>query len=198
MVEPDDEAIWIRESQRGNPEAFEALVARYQRMVHSLTFRMTGSLSEAEDLAQETFIQAYHQLGHFRHEAKFSSWLYRIAVNACLNWRRRDRRREEIYRLWSQERETVSEENSTPTPELSQRVQDALIKLHPKQRAAVILTVYEGLNHAQAARALGCSETTVSWRLFAARRKLRRWLNPLPPSQKPVQAKVLRDFDRTL
>jgi RNA polymerase sigma-70 factor (ECF subfamily) len=60
--------------------------------------------------------------------------------------------------------------------ELSRRVQAALLKLPAKQRAAIVLTVYDGLNHAEAAHALGCSEATVSWRVFAARRKLKRWL----------------------
>jgi RNA polymerase sigma-70 factor (ECF subfamily) len=59
---------------------------------------------------------------------------------------------------------------------LAQQVKDALLKLHPKQRAAVVLTTYDGLNHAEAAQVLGCSETTVSWRLFAARTKLKRLL----------------------
>jgi RNA polymerase sigma-70 factor (ECF subfamily) len=58
-------------------------------------------------------------------------------------------------------------------------VQEALLKLDAKQRAAVVLTTFEGMNHAQAAQALGCSETTVSWRLFMARQKLKRWLQPV-------------------
>ena len=63
----------------------------------------------------------------------------------------------------------------------TEAVQEALMGLHPKQRAAVVLTVYEGLNHAEAAKVLGCSETTVSWRIFAARKKLKRSLRALGP-----------------
>src|SRR5271154_3230049 len=71
----------VLQSQNGDPAAFETLIRNHQRMIHSLTFRMTGSLADAEDLAQETFIRAYEQISTFRGSAKFSTWLYRIAFN---------------------------------------------------------------------------------------------------------------------
>ena len=76
-------------------------------MIHSLTFRMTGSLADAEDLAQEAFIRAYRQLDSYRGTAKFSSWLYRIAVNACLNWRQREIRREQIHASWAESNDAL-------------------------------------------------------------------------------------------
>src|ERR1700675_1938667 len=100
MPELDDEQRWVRMSQAGDHEAFEALVARHQRMIHSLTYRMTGSLADAEDLAQETFINAYRQIGSYRGTSKFSTWLYRIAINACLTWRRRETLRVEATANW--------------------------------------------------------------------------------------------------
>ncbi len=174
MAATNDEKGWILRSQNGDHEAFEALVKSYQRMIHSLTFRMTGSFADAEDLAQETFCQAYQQLGSFRAEARFSSWLYRIAVNRCLNWKKRQAHREQLHAEWSSQQETSTACKST----LAQQVQEALMTLHVKQRAAIVLTVYDGLSHAEAARILGCSETTVSWRVFAARNKLKRLLKP--------------------
>jgi len=177
MVKWDDEAEWITQSQQGDPEAFGQLVSRYQRMVRSLAFRMTGSVSEAEDLAQDAFVQAYRQLGSFRGEAKFSSWLYRLVVNACLNWQKRNQRRLRLHTEWSQEQEIAAEGLTNSTSDVvSGRVEEALLKLPPKQRAAVVLTTYDQLSHAEVARMLGCSETTVSWRLFAARAKLKSWL----------------------
>ncbi|MDB6016429.1 MAG: polymerase subunit sigma-24 [Pedosphaera sp.] len=173
MVELDDEKAWISKCQQGDHEAFELLIKRYQHMIHSLTFRMTGSVAEAEDLAQDTFIQAFRQIGGYRAEARLSSWLYRIAVNLCLNWQKRQHRRERLYSDWSQQQEL----SNHPDHRRNQQIQDALLKLSPKQRAAIILTTYDGLNHAEAARALGCSETTISWRLFAARAKLKRLLS---------------------
>jgi RNA polymerase sigma-70 factor (ECF subfamily) len=180
MVDLDDERDWIVKSQQGDLEAFEALIKRYQHMIHSLTFRMTGSTADSEDLAQETFIQAFQVLGTFRQEAKFSSWLYRVALNTCLNWKKRTRRREQAHQEWGEYLELENPTKDRPGAEhLTEAVQQALLELHPKQRAAVILTIYEGLNHAEAAKILGCSETTVSWRLFAARKKLKKRLSPI-------------------
>lgn len=176
MCDPD-EAL-VLQSQRGDPAAFASLISKHQRMIHSLTYRMTGSLADAEDLAQETFINAYRQIGSYRGASKFSTWLYRIAINACLTWRRRETLRGEAAATWVKT-------NGAPQPagegaeagnEWSGRTQAALLKLPAKQRAAIMLTLQDGLNHAEAAEVLSCSETTISWRVFAARRKLKRWL----------------------
>jgi RNA polymerase sigma-70 factor (ECF subfamily) len=136
---------------------------------------MTGSLADAEDLAQETFIQAYRQLPSFRGDSKFSSWLYRIAVNLALNWQKSRARRQQLLDNWASMQETAP----TVADPRSHKIQEALLKLNPKQRAAVVLTIYEGLNHAETARVLRCSETTVSWRLFSARAKLKKILGEI-------------------
>lgn len=171
MPERDDEQEWIRKCVEGDGEAYEQLVMRYQRMIHALTYRMTGSLSDSEDLAQETFIRAFRQIGSFRGDASFSSWLYRIAINTCLNWKKAGQRREVMHQ------ELTASENEPATDHvLAERVQEALLALNPKQRAAIVLTTYDGLNHAEAARVLGCSETTVSWHIFMARKKLKEIL----------------------
>ena len=179
MVEAgDEEQSWIARSREGDQQAVAALVQRYQKMIFALTYRMTGSPADAEDLTQESFIAAFQQLATFRGESKFSSWLYRIATNRCLNWRQRDARRERAYENWGREQEVAST-TEMHTDAVSAQVQQALLKLDDKQRAAIVLTTYEGMNHAEAARVLGCSETTISWRIFAARRKLKKWLAPL-------------------
>ena len=174
----DADAELVLQTQKGSPAAFEELVRHHQRMIHSLTFRMTGSLADAEDLAQETFIRAYEQIGTFRGTAKFSTWLYRIAVNICLNWRQSEARRFHLHANCAKEisDQHANGENSPAKNGACEQVQSALLKLPVKQRAAIVLTIYDGLNHAEAAQILGCSETTVSWRVFAARRKLKRWL----------------------
>jgi RNA polymerase sigma-70 factor (ECF subfamily) len=174
MDEREEELEWIRRSRAGDAAAFEALVRKYQRMIHALTFRMTGSPADAEDLAQEVFIQLHRQLGSFRGESKFSSWLYRIGINTCLNWKKSQQRRAQLHEEWSKEQEI--ELGPDNTADVSHRVQAALLKLPDKQRAAIVLTTYENMNHAEAARALGCSETTVSWRIFMARKQLRKLL----------------------
>jgi RNA polymerase sigma-70 factor (ECF subfamily) len=172
MVATDEHRRQIANSRNGDHGVFEALIKENQRMIHSLCYRMSGSLADAEDLAQETFIHAYQHLDGFRAEARFSSWLYRIAVNQCLNWQKQKQRLERLHHEWSQQ------DLDPPSDEAGRaaQIQAALLKLPAKQRAAVILTTYDGLTHAEAAAALGCSETTVSWRVFAARHKLKRLL----------------------
>jgi RNA polymerase sigma-70 factor (ECF subfamily) len=175
--EPADETLVMR-TRQGDPAAFEALIRQHQRMIYSLTYRMTGSAADAEDLTQETFLRAWRQIGSYRAAAKFSTWLYRIAINACLNWRERETLRVEVQAGWA-ETNGAPELGGQSVParnEAGRGVHDALLKLPAKQRAAVMLVFYDGLNHAEAAEVLGCSETTVSWRLFIARKKLRRWL----------------------
>jgi RNA polymerase sigma-70 factor (ECF subfamily) len=178
MAAEHDEREWIRLSREGQTEAFAELVRLHQRMIHSLTYRMTGSLAEAEDLAQEAFVRAWQHLDSFQGDAKFSTWLCRIAMNACLNWRQREGRRREVHQSWADD--TLMDDSvhkaDAADPELNHRVQMALERLPAKQRAAIVLTVYQEMNHAEAANALGCSETTISWRVFAARQKLKRWL----------------------
>jgi RNA polymerase sigma-70 factor (ECF subfamily) len=140
---------------------------------------MTGSQADGQDLAQETFIRAYQQLETYQGTSKFSSWLYRIAVNACLDWQRRETRRSRLHQEWGEA--ATNEQSIAPAEreldESSRAVQAALMKLPEKQRAAIVLTVYGGHNHADAAKILGCSETTVSWRIFSARRKLKKLLS---------------------
>lgn len=181
MASPEEERDWILRSRQGDHAAFETLVHEYQRMIHSLTFRMTGSLADSEDLAQETFLCAYEQLDSFRTELKFSTWLCRIAVNACLNWRKREGRRRDIHSQWTADnlQEGTQSSSNDYQIESSRRVQDALDRLPAKQRAAIVLTVYENMSHSEVARTLGCTEPTISWRVFAARAKLKRWLKTM-------------------
>jgi RNA polymerase sigma-70 factor (ECF subfamily) len=172
MERRDEELGWIRKCREGDLSGFEELVRRYQQMIHALTYRMTGSQSDAEDLAQEIFIQAFRKRDRFRGDSQFSTWLYRIGINTCLNWKKSQQRRAQLHHEWAQQ----PQETAGPNDEVGSRVQEALLALPPKQRAAVVLTTYEGMNHAEAAQALGCSETTVSWRVFTARKKLKRLL----------------------
>ena len=176
MADADSELV--TQSQKGDAAAFEELVRHHQRMIHSLAFRMTGSLADAEDLAQETFLRAYEQIGKFRGTSKFSTWLYRIAVNTCLNWQQSEMRRSQLHENCAIEIFTLNAGGENPARgEQANQIQNLLLRLPAKQRAAIVLTIYDGMNHAEAAQILGCSETTVSWRVFAAKRKLKEWLS---------------------
>ena len=148
----------------------ENFIREHQRMIYSLCYRMTGSVSDAEDLTQETFIAAHQEAESFRGKAKVSSWLYRIGMNRCLNWQKRQERQRALHQEWGERRglERVSVDGG--------RVQEALMQLSREERAAVALVIFEGQKHGEAATALGCAETTVSWRMFQARRKLKKLL----------------------
>ncbi|HVU26378.1 MAG TPA: RNA polymerase sigma factor [Verrucomicrobiae bacterium] len=177
MADADEDLVL--QCRNGNVSAFESLVRNHQQMIHALTFRMTGSSADAEDLAQETFLRAFEQIGKFNGRAKFSTWLYSIAVHACLNWRRDEARRFQAHANCAEEISTrqANGEFLFAENEAAQQAQAALLKLPAKQRAVIVLTIYDGLNHAEAAKILRCSETTVSWRVFAAKRKLKQMLS---------------------
>jgi RNA polymerase sigma-70 factor (ECF subfamily) len=179
MAGSDNESQLIERSLAGDPEAYAALVHQHQAMIRAMTFRMTGSPDDAEELAQDAFLRAYQQLGSFSGGSKFSTWLCKIAINLSLDWRRRESRRDGIHSKWAAD--AISENNPGAgfPDELSRRVQAALDRLPVKQRAAIVLTVYENQNHAEAAKTLGCTEATISWRVFAARQKLKRLLKDL-------------------
>src|ERR1035437_1266774 len=97
MAGSDDESKLIEQSLSGDPEAYVALAHQHQQMIRAMTFRMTGSLDDAEELAQDAFLRAYQQLGSFNGGSKFSTWLCKIAINLSLDWRRRESRRDTLH-----------------------------------------------------------------------------------------------------
>jgi RNA polymerase sigma-70 factor (ECF subfamily) len=183
MAGADDEFKLIEQSRSGDPEAYAALVNRHQNMVRAVAFRMTGSFDDSQELAQEAFLRAYRQLDSFAGGSKFSTWLCRIVINLSLDWRRRERRRDNLHAKWAAEPASADASNAGFPDELSRRVQDALDRLPIKQRAAIVLTIYEHQSHAEAAKTLGCAEATISWRVFAARQKLKRLLKSISHEQ---------------
>jgi RNA polymerase sigma-70 factor (ECF subfamily) len=183
MAGSDDESKLIELSRSGDAEAYAALVYLHQQMIRGVTSRMTGSPDDAEELAQDAFVRAYQRLGSFDGRSKFSSWLCRIAINLTLDWRRKERRRDHLQATLAVEVAAGADARDGFPDELSQRVQQALNRLPAKQRAAIVLTIYENQSHAEAAKTLGCTEATVSWRVFAARRKLKHLLRNLSHEQ---------------
>src|SRR5436189_4401887 len=107
MCEPND--ALVEQSQQGDLAAFETLIREHQRMIHSLTFRMTGSMDDAEDLSQETFVRAFRSIDSYRRDCKFSTWLYRIAINVCLTWRERENLHTETNHTWSEKQSIEAE-----------------------------------------------------------------------------------------
>jgi RNA polymerase sigma-70 factor (ECF subfamily) len=171
-------------ARAGDEEAFSGIVREHHRRIHSLAYRMTGSIQDADDLAQETFLRAWRQLRSFRGDSSLATWLHRIALHLSLNWRERASSRQrtrDAYEAESRPTAHGGDDGGDLEAERNRRVVEALQRLKPDFRAAIVLTVYEGLNHAEAASRLGCAETTVSWRVWRGRRMLRAWLADLMP-----------------
>ncbi len=172
-LEPEAERHAIAASKRGEREAFDVLVERYQRPIYRLCYRYVNNHEDASDLAQEVFLKAWRAIGRFRGESAFSTWLYRIAVNACLNFRARNRpeARELDERLVDPrpgaERQLASED-------AARQVRAAGGRLPDRQRATLILKLFHDLTHEEVARMLGSSVGTVKANLFHALANLRR------------------------
>jgi RNA polymerase sigma-70 factor (ECF subfamily) len=183
--DPDKELVerW----QAGDESAFEELIRLHERRVYRLLYRMMGSKEDAEDLTQETFL-SLHRHGHrFRAEARFSTFVYRVAANAALNRRRslgRGRARVEKLKYRQEAGDDLpssprNPEDSTLGAELSEHVRTALDSLSPSLRMPVILYDIEGLAYGEIAKVLGIAEGTVKSRIHRARQALRDNLKDL-------------------
>jgi RNA polymerase sigma-70 factor (ECF subfamily) len=174
-----DETELIRKAQRGDPEAFGILVERYQRRVVGAALAVVHNPDDALELAQETFVRAYENLRGFESRSSFSTWLYRIAANLAIDWRRREGRRSfvrgeeaenEIERLPSPMGDSFAEFSRG---ELNRHLRAALDELTPEHRAVILLREVEGLSYDEISDMLQCPRGTVMSRLHYARNRLR-------------------------
>ena len=178
----EQESAVIRRVLDGEVNAFEDLVAAYEKNVYNLALRMTGNAQDAEDMAQEAFIKAYNSLPHFRGDSKFSVWLYRIVSNVCLDFlRRQNRRLASSLSLENDDGEDVQldipDESQSPELLLERRltqeaVQRGLQSLSQEQRQILLLREIQGLSYEEIAQTLDLEEGTVKSRIFRARKKL--------------------------
>ena len=181
----------IRQAQEGDRAAFDALVRLYDQNVLRMALQIVGSPEEARDLYQEAFLKVYRSIGHFRREAKFSTWLYRLVMNVCLDHLRRQKTRKEVVLAPSEEgepdfmqtvpdeRPALNPERATHSKEISRRIQAALAELNPRERMVFELKHYQGLKLAAIGEICHTSEQTVKNCLFRATQKLRMELSDL-------------------
>ncbi len=179
----EDDRAAVEAARKGDRAAFDSLVEKYQRDIYRLCFRYVNDHQDANDLAQEAFLRAYRAIGRFRGDSAFSTWLYRIAVNGCINFRsaRRPPASELPEALPDPRRgafDTLVED------ERSRAVRDAVSRLPAKQRATVILKVFHELSHEEVAKALGSSVGTAKANLFHALQNLRKLLPGEPGSSR--------------
>jgi RNA polymerase sigma-70 factor (ECF subfamily) len=171
----EDDHAAIEACRRGEREAFDRLVERYQRDVYRLCYRFVNNHEDAHDLAQESFVKAYKALDRFRGDSAFSTWLYRIAVNACLNFRAaRKPKAVELPEALEDARPRADQD--LLSIEQSRRVRAAIQKLPEKQRATLILKTYHDLSHEEVAGVLGSTVGTVKANLFHGLANLKKIL----------------------
>jgi RNA polymerase sigma-70 factor (ECF subfamily) len=178
-----DEELVAR-SIRGDSESFNELILRWERPIYALAYRTIGREEEARDVCQETFLRAFRALPAFRGQAKFSSWLYRIALNLCRDWMRKERRAPiaqlpedvDLMDLAAAAEPGESIEDLVARKDLSRRVEQAMAKLPEEQRTAIILKEYHGMTFQEIADLVGCPLSTVKTRLYQGLTVLRREL----------------------
>jgi RNA polymerase sigma-70 factor (ECF subfamily) len=178
-----DEELVAR-SRGGDLDSFNQLVLRWERPIYALAYRVIGREEDARDVAQETFLRAFRALSGFKGQAKFSSWLYRITLNLCRDWIRRERRTPvmqapegvDLIELAGEATPTESIEDLVARKELSQAVAQAMARLPEEQRTAIILKEYHGLTFQEIADLLDCPLSTVKTRLYQGLTILRRQL----------------------
>ena len=179
----DEELVAL--AQVGDLDCFNQLVSRWERPIYALAFRTLGREEEARDVVQEAFLRAFRGLKGFRGQAKFSSWLYRITLNLCRDWIRRERRQPiaqapegvDLLDLASEQSPTETIEDLVARKEISQAVARIMAGLPEDQRTAILLKEYHGLTFQEIADMLDCPLSTVKTRLYQGLSVLRRQLD---------------------
>lgn len=175
-------------AKQGDQDAFARLVEANQNKIYSLSLRMTGNPEDAADLAQEAFLKAWRSLSAFQEESSFSTWLYRLASNLCIDFLRREKRRKTAVTTVSLDDDSddappmeVPDHRFTPETEVERRelraaMSRALHSLSEEHRRILILREVEGLSYTEIAQALELEEGTVKSRIARARISLRNIL----------------------
>lgn len=182
MASTDEELV--ARSMGGDLDSFNQLVLRWERPIYALAYRVIGREEDARDVAQETFLRAFRALSGFKGQAKFSSWLYRITLNLCRDWIRRERRAPvvqapegiDLIELASEAEPSESVEDLVSRRELGRAVAKAMAMLPEEQRTAIVLKEYHGLTFQEIADLLDCPLSTVKTRLYQGLSVLRKQL----------------------
>jgi RNA polymerase sigma-70 factor (ECF subfamily) len=193
MASSDEELVAL--SQGGDLDSFNQLVLRWERPIYALAYRVIGREEDARDVAQETFLRAFRALKGFKGQAKFSSWLYRITLNLCRDWIRREKRTPialapegiDLVELAGEETPSESVEELVGRRQLGRAVSKAMALLPEEQRTAIILKEYHGLTFQEIAELLDCPLSTVKTRLYQGLSVVRKQLQ-----QAGVDGDVLR------
>ena len=188
---PDSDVSLMLEFQKGDISSFEKLLQKHKESIVNIIYQFIGERDEAEDLAVEVFLRVYRAAKKYQAKAKFTTWLYKITTNLCLNEIRKKAKLQTIslsrpISAGEEKEEELIEKiaDAAPSPQqiLEKKERNALIRkaidsLPAKQRMATILQIYEGLSYKEISRILGCSVKSVERRLYWARTNLKERLS---------------------
>ena len=186
MIDPlmEDEKLMAGTAQ-GDPYAFELLVKRHQSRMLNLIYRFIGNRTQARDLSQEVFVRVWQAAPRYKPQAKFTTWIYRLTANLCLNELKSSNRKklffwgspDEVSRIWNEESDvSPSAENLLLAEERSRQISLALQNLPENQRMALILKRYDNLSYHEIAKIMDCSVSAVESLLVRAKRNLQEKL----------------------
>lgn len=172
----------VARSRGGDLDSFNQLILRWERPIYAFAYRVIGREEDARDVCQETFLRAFRSLPGFKGQAKFSSWLYQIALNLCRDWIRRQRRARTVQlaegvdpvQLAAEQGPVESIEDLVSRRELSAIVEEAMALLPEEQRTAIVLKEYHGMTFQEIADLQGCPLSTVKTRLYQGLSVVRR------------------------
>ncbi len=189
MSEAQVDQLLVERVQKGDKQAFDLLISKYQHRIVSLVARYVSDQTEALDVAQEAFIKAYRAIDRFRGDSAFYTWLYRIAINTAKNWLVARKRRPpatdidavdaEQYDMASRLKEQGTPENELMREEIKRTVFDTIAELPDDLRTAIMLRELEGMSYEDIAITMDCPIGTVRSRIFRAREAIEEKLKPL-------------------
>ena len=175
MDEAAGDAELVRRAQGGDREAFDEIVRRHQRQVYQLCYRFAGNHEDASDLAQDVFVRAYRALGGFKGQSAFSTWLYRIGVNVCLNRKAlKVVPMQPMPVLEPADDKAEAADAAVLRAERARDVRTAIARLPKKQRATLVLRIYQDLPHDEIAAILGSSVGAAKANFFHALANLKK------------------------
>jgi len=190
LSERDVDAELVARVQRGDKQAFDLLVLKYQRKIMRLLSRMIRDSAEIEDVAQEAFIKAYRALPQFRGESAFYTWLYRIAINTARNWLAQNNRRPstpsaqenedgETFDATDNLTDSSNPESEMASRQIAETVNKAMNDLPEDLRNAIVMREIDGMSYEDIAESMSCPIGTVRSRIFRAREAIATKLRPL-------------------
>ena len=184
----EEEKTLIQQAQSGDVDAFEQLIDEHQKRIFSIAYRVAGNPDDAADMAQEVLVKIFKNLNKFKGDSKFSTWIYRVATNTCLDELKRIRR----HPTYSLDQEIDTDEGSisadimdeAPTPEqaaerkaVQNAVNAAIARLGDDHKKVIVLRDIQGFSYEEIAEMMNCSDGTVKSRISRARAQLKKILS---------------------